>query len=69
MAYTADDLTRIEAAIASGTRRVRLNGREKEFHSAADLMEIRDDIVNKLARTTGTVRRPTCFRAQTGKGL
>lgn len=69
MAYTQTDLDAINAAISGGARRVRLNGREKEFFSAGDLLKLKQDIVNELARETNTVRRPSCYRARTSKGL
>ncbi|RLA50060.1 MAG: hypothetical protein DRR42_14145 [Gammaproteobacteria bacterium] len=67
MAYTQIDLDTIDAAIKSGVRRVRLNGREQEFHSAGDLLKLREHVNNELARATGS--RPRSFRARTSKGL
>ena len=69
MAYTQTDLDKIDAAIAGGARRVRLNGREKEFFSANDLLKLREQISNELNKSAATVRRPTCFRSRTSKGL
>lgn len=69
MAYSQTDLDAINAAISGGARRVRLNGREKEFFSASDLLKLKEDITNELARASSTVRRPTCFRTRTNKGL
>jgi len=69
MAYTQADLDALNAAIAGGAKRVRLNGREKEFFSASDLLKLKADITNDLARESATVRRPTAFRARTSKGL
>jgi len=68
MAYTQTDLDKIDAAIAGGLRRVRLNGREAEYFSANDLLTLRTQIQNDLNKST-TVRRPTAFRARTSKGL
>lgn len=69
MAYTQTDLDKINAAISGGARRVRLNGREKEFFSAGDLLKLKEEISNELSRTESTVKRPTCYRARTSKGL
>lgn len=60
MAYTADDLTVIERAIASGERRVRFaDGREVEYHSMQDLMAARADIALSIA---GQSTRPAVRR-------
>ena len=69
MAYTQTDLDKIDAAIAGGAKRVRLNGREKEFFSANDLLKLREQIQNDLNRQSASVRRPSAFRARTNKGL
>ena len=64
MAYTQADLDKLDAAIAGGARRVRLNGREKEFFSANDLLTLRTQISNELNKSS-TVRRPSSFRSRT----
>ena len=69
MAYTQADLDELDSAIKGGARRVRLNGREKEFFSAGDLLRLREHVANELSRSTSTVRRPTVFRSRTSKGL
>ncbi|GLS29948.1 hypothetical protein SAMN04488498_104347 [Mesorhizobium albiziae] len=44
MAWTQSDLDRIEAAIASGTRRVRFQTHEVEYQSTGDMLKARDVI-------------------------
>jgi hypothetical protein len=60
MAYTTDDLSTIERAIASGQLRVRLaDGSELQYQSTESMMRVRSDIVDSLALASGTptVRR------------
>ena len=55
MAFTAEDQTRIEAAIASGTLRVRFaDGREVTYQSAADLMAVRSLIRDEILASAAT---------------
>lgn len=49
MAYTAADLTTIERAIASGSRRVRFADQEVEYRSLDELMKARDEIKAALS--------------------
>jgi hypothetical protein len=72
MAWTQADLDAIEAAVVSGQRRVRLNGREVEYHSVGDMLKARDAIRNEVSRQQSElsgVKRPTSFRSRTSKGL
>ena len=72
MAWTQADLESIEAAVVAGQRRVRLNGREVEYHSVGDMLKARDAIRNEVARQQNLQagrRRPASFRASTNKGL
>ena len=69
MGWLQADLDKIEAAIASGERRVRLNGREVEYHSVGDMLKARDTIFNEINSAAATIARPKSFRARTGKGL
>jgi len=69
MAYTQLDLDELDAAIKGGARRVRLNGREKEFFSAGDLLKLREHVFNELNSSSATTTRPRCFRSRTAKGL
>ena len=72
MAWTQTDLDSIESAIVSGQRRVRLNGREVEYHSVGDMLKARDAIRNEVNRATAVaagVTRPRSYRSRTSKGL
>ena len=72
MAWTKTDLDKIETALATGARRVRLNGREYEYHSVNDMLKARDAIrtgLNTALSDAGGVKRPTAFRTRTSKGL
>jgi len=69
MAWTTDDLTNIEAAIAQGARRVRLGQREKEYHSIEQMEKARDMIKAEINGAATTNRRPSAFYSRTNKGL
>lgn len=72
MAWTQADLDSIEAAVVAGQRRVRLNGREVEYHSVGDMLKARDAIRNEVARQQNMAagrRRPASYRARSNKGL
>ncbi len=69
MAYSSDDLTNIQEAIASGKRKVRLGQREVEFHSVEQLLRAKQEIEQSLNRESSSIRRPTNFLARSAKGL
>ena len=76
MAYTASDLTNVEAAIRalmSGTRTVRVTMGDKTFEFAqADLKSLRElkaEIALEVQDADATNTRPRFFLASTGKGL
>lgn len=48
MAWAQSDLERIEAAIASGTRKVRFQSHEVEYQSIPDMLKARDVIKAEL---------------------
>lgn len=48
MAWTQTDLDRLEAAIASGTKRVRFQSHEVEYQSIGDMLKARDVIKAEL---------------------
>lgn len=54
MAFTADDLTRIESAIKTGQRRVRFADREVEYRTFEEMLKIRDLIRAEVADADGT---------------
>lgn len=53
MAFTQSDLDRLDAAIASGAKRVRFgsgaDAQETEFRSLAEMNQVRERIVNAIA--------------------
>lgn len=51
--WTTEDLTAIEVAIASGTRRVKYKDRDVEYSSLSELLKIRDLIRAALGVTSG----------------
>lgn len=48
MAWTQGDLDKIEAAIATGARRVRFQTHEVEYQSVGDMLKARDAIKAEL---------------------
>ena len=72
MAFTSADLANIDAAIATGQRRVRLGNREIEYQSVEQMLKARDKIqleINKADNLTNNVTRPASYRTRTSKGL
>ena len=53
MSFTADDLARINKAIARGERRVTYSDRTVEYRDIADLLRARDAIITELNRSSG----------------
>ncbi len=65
MAFTQTDLDNIDAAIARGTKRVRINGEEVEYGSMSELMRARVLIAAEVAgisRSAVQVVYPTTSR-------
>lgn len=69
MAYTSEQLTQVEAALASGTLRVEINGRVVQYHSPEMLMRLRDQIRAELGESVPTTARGRAWHPITGKGL
>ena len=71
MAFTLDDLDTMDAAIASGIKRVTFaDGRTTEYQSAGDMIKARELIVATMNRATATAAgRPRKRFAQFGSGL
>jgi len=61
MAYTQTDLDAIEKAIATGTRRVTVDGKTVEYRDMAEMMKARDLIRRELGVSTGDVRKYGTF--------
>lgn len=53
MAFNQSDLTALEAAIKTGTKRVRYADREVEYHSMAEMLALRDLMRAEIAAATG----------------
>ncbi len=72
MAWTQNDLDKIEKAIATGQKKLQLNGRMMEYQTIGDMLKARDAIkqeLNDQAAETAGVSRPLSYRARTSKGL
>ena len=57
MAYSDNDLAGIEQAIATGAKRVRIQGQETEFRSLAEMERTRDLIAQSLNPSLQPARR------------
>ena len=62
MSFTASDLAAVEAALKSGTRRVRYTDREVEYRSLEELVALRATINAEL--NAGTAQAHTYPRHQ-----
>jgi len=69
MAYTASNLETIEAAIASGTLRVEIDGRVVVYQSLDALTRLRDQIKAELGVATPASARGRAWRPLTSSGL
>lgn len=71
MAWTRDDLTRVEAAISSGTTSVQYKDRRVQYQSLAELRKLRREMLDEIGAAEGTRRRrPRFFRFyQSGSGF
>ena len=72
MAYTLADLDVIKKALATGTKKVKLNGREVDYHSVTDMIKAKNIIeaeLMDLGLLDYKKRRPRAFSVNTGKGL
>ncbi|MBT12295.1 MAG: hypothetical protein CMI02_09690 [Oceanospirillaceae bacterium] len=58
MAYTQQDLQRLDDAIAAGVLRVTHNGKTTEYRSLDDMIRTRNLIVRQLQQGQQAVRRP-----------
>lgn len=69
MAVTQTDIDNLNAAIASGTRSVTLDGQTVTYNTTASLILARDDMQKQLADLTRLVRRPKqTYMFQSGRG-
>ena len=71
MAFTASDLTAVEAAIKSGELRVQYNDRMVVYRSISELLTARDLIsqeVNAPATSKSRIAKQVRFATKTGFG-
>jgi hypothetical protein len=69
MAYTSEQLTQVEAALASGTLRVEINGRVVQYQSPEMLMRLRDQMRAELGESVPSAARGRAWNPITGRGL
>lgn len=69
MAYTLDQLTALEDAIASGTMRVELDGRVVVYQRLTDMIALRDHMKSELEIATPASARGRAWNPITGTGL
>lgn len=70
MAYTQQQLTELEEAIASGVLTVRhSDGRTVSYQSLDAMRKVRNDMLAELGAVSGKRRRRTMRLYQSGKGL
>lgn len=68
MAFTQDDVVRIERALAKGERIVRFADRTVEYRTVQELIEARDRMLMELAQT-GSRRARLVRLFHAGKGV
>ncbi|MEE3046646.1 MAG: hypothetical protein VX620_15460 [Pseudomonadota bacterium] len=61
MAWTQTDLDNIERAMAQGTRKVVIEGKEVEYRSLEEMIKVRNLIKTSLGTTSVTKRRYATF--------
>lgn len=72
MAYSRDDLARVEAAISSGTTSVQYKDRRVQYQSLAELRRLRREMLAEIENAEGIRRKPRgrWFRVyQSGQGF
>jgi len=57
VAWTQEDLTKLEAAIAGGALRVKYKDREVTYRSLAEMLQLRDQMRNDLGLNTAPRRK------------
>lgn len=72
MAYSRDDLARVEAAIASGTTSVQYKDRRVQYQNLSELRRLRRAMLAEIEGAEGVRRKPRSrwFRVfQSGQGF
>lgn len=73
MAFTQTDVETLEAAIASGAKVVRMDGREFEYQSIKQMLDALDRVKASVASANEVIeptkpKRPRSFRARHSGG-
>ena len=66
MAWTSDDLAKLDKVLASGTQAVEFQSRKITYHGVADLLKLRTEMLNDIAATGTPMTRQ--IRVYTDKG-
>ncbi len=69
MAFTSDQLTALETAIAQGALSVRLADRSITYHSYAEMIRLRDSMRSELGVSIPATNKNRFIVLPTGKGL
>ena len=69
MAFTRDDLARLDAAIASGRLSMRHGDRTHQYQSLDAMMRARKEMLSEIERAEGKRKRRTFRVYQSGTGL
>lgn len=60
MAYTSDDLARLQSALAKGTRRLRIGSEEVEFRTLDEMLRLEAKIRRELGqKSAGRIVQPS----------
>lgn len=62
MAWTAQDVARLKAAIAKGHQQVRIGDQQITYQSTADMLSALQRIEAEVAAASGGIRRPATRR-------
>lgn len=69
MAYTLSQLQAIEAAIATGTTRVEIDGRIVQYQKLSDLIALRDLMRSEIGEPATATARGKAWMPTTSTGL
>ena len=69
MAFTNDQLTALETAIAQGALSVRFNDRSITYNSYTEMIRLRDSMRSELGISTPSGNKNRFITIPTGKGL
>lgn len=69
MAFSQDQLTALESAIAQGALSVRFADRTVTYHSLSEMLKLRDTMRAELGVSSPATARSRIINIPTGKGL